>query len=318
MPDELVQDRTISGTGVLRIVNPPSDVRRYTLYIDLIRESKPDYRSKKYAPNRQRIATMVLLRDGYVVGEEPIDYEKRRFDYILDIAGQNLIAIKCAYKGTLQSFANLGTALGLTVVQVTDLIKDYKSLNLLWDEARFVCEGSAAIQVRLYRSKYEKCDNDSQDEDKPSPPPPPLPKVPPDSAISDISRPYPDDDITSPNPGDSVAPPPSVFPYGTSCKRYKVYAYLQPVNGLGQPVGNPQFGAGLRVWGKVESVQVVNQTQSGFNFVVTAHGDYDLVPCSQGNINSTFSAAGQFLGQYRIRDGDTDAIIYEGDGTVPE
>jgi hypothetical protein len=317
MPDELVEDRTMSGTGLVRIVNPPSTVRRYTLYIDVIRDAFPDYRSKKYSPNRQRIATMVLVRDGYVVGEEPIDYDRRRFDYILDVTGQNLIAIKCQYKGILQSFANLGSALGLTVVSVVDTIKDYKSLNLLWDEARFVCEGSAALQVRLYRSKYEFCDNDAMDEDKPPPPPAPLPKVPPNTPIGDLSRPYPNDNVTSPNPGDGLAPKPTIFPYGTSCKRYKVYAYRQPVNGLGQPVGSPDFGAGLRVWGKVESLSVINATTTSFTFVAVAHGNYDLVPCSVGNLTSTFAAAGTFLGQFQIRDGDTDAIVYTGDGTLP-
>jgi hypothetical protein len=217
----------------------------------------------------------------------------------------------------LQSFANLGAALGLTVVSVVDTIKDYKSLNLVWDEARFVCEGTAALQVRLYRAKYEYCDDGAMDEDKPTPPPPPLSKVPPTTAIGNLSRPYSNDSVTSPAPGDTTAPPPSAFPYGTQCKRYKVYARIQPLNGLGQPSGNPTWGAGLRVWGKVNNFVVDTVTTSGFRFRALAYGEYDLEQCTSNPKYASFSAAGQFLGSYQIRDGDTDAVVYEGDGTIP-
>jgi hypothetical protein len=312
MPEELVQERIISGVGVLRNTSTATDVRRYTLFVDVIRYSYPDYRSKKYSPDRQRYATMVLLRDGYVVAEVPIDYEKRRYDYVLDSPGQTLLAVKCQYKGVLQSFANLGTALGLTVVSVQDTIKDFKNLNLNWDEARFVCEGSSALQVRLYQSKYESCDSALTKEDKPTPPPPGRTPVPPTTPITDISRPYDNDTVTQPNSTDALSPPPSSFPYGTSNKRYKVYAYLQPVNGLGQVTGSPVFGAGLRVWGKIESLSVDSVTGNGFRFRALAHGEYDIEQYQATAKYANYSAAGIFLGQYQIKDADTDVILWTG------
>lgn len=305
-------ERIISGTGLLRIESPPTDVRRYTLFIDVIRIGEPDYRSAKYSPARQRYATMVLVRDDYVIAEHPIDYERRRFDFVLDATGQNLIAIKCQYKGVLQSFANLGTALGLTVVSVVDTIKDYKSLNLNWTEARFVCESTVALQVRLYRAQYEKCDSDSQDEDSPPPPPPPRSPVPPSTPIVDISRPYDNDNITSPSNQDSLAPPPSSFPFGSACKKFKVYAYIQPVNGLGQPSGSPVYGAGLRVWGKVESLSVDMVTTTSFRFRAFAHGEYDIESCAITPRYANYSASGKFLGSYQIKDGDTDEVLWTG------
>lgn len=320
MPDELVQDRTMSGTGVLRIVNPPNNVRRYTVFVDLIRESLPDYRSKKYNPLRQRWATMVLLRDGYVVAEEPIDYEKRRFDYVLDVAGQNLIAIKCQYKGVLQSFANLGTALGLTVVSVVDTIKDYKSLNLLWDEARFVCEGSAALQVRLYRSKYEFCDDDAMDEDKPPVPPPPLPKVPSSTPIADLSRPYSNDNVTSPAPGDTIALPPTAFPIGNDCQgKYIVRVFRQEISGTGNPIGQPGFAsAGIQSWGKITNVEVLQTSASSYLLRVTGRGNWSAGACGSPGTVVTYSGGGQYLGKYRVTDSVTGQVIYEGDGTIPD
>jgi len=208
---ELIQKRLISGKGVLKV---PTDVvkNRYTvLYATVVRKPKNSYSNFAYNPVRSRYGTLVFLRQGYVVDVKAIDYEKSAFDGVNDISGQVLNAVKCAYEGILQTYANLGTALGLTVTTIEDTIKDYTNLRLAWDECRLVCYADTAIELQLWRQKYDICDPD-KDQDQPPPPPddPPEP-VEPGTPIEEISDPYDpdtdDDNNTEPYPGDGPPPP---------------------------------------------------------------------------------------------------------------
>lgn len=223
MVKELEQnaERLISGTGVLRLNPQSGDTRYVRIYIDVIRFPKEPYLSNKYSPQRSRYATMSAMRQDYVIAEMTIDYAKRSFDFVHDLTGQNLIAVKCQYKGVLESFVNLGTALGLTVTQVEDKIKDYAFLDNSWDELQFRCEPGVALQVRAWTLQYDD-DCESADKKKPPPPPPPLPPVPPGMPIGDISPPYPDDPTTSPDPLDSELFPPEPPDEGEECQSYRV------------------------------------------------------------------------------------------------
>jgi hypothetical protein len=218
---ELIQDRYISGQGLLRI---PTDVRKnrlLILYCDVIRPPKNIYLNLNYLPPRSQYGWLTFFRNGYLTDTKDIRFPKESFDGINDISGQSLIALKCAYDGILESFANLGTALGLTVVSVVDTIQDYENLNLSWDEVRVRCYADTALQLRLYRLKYDSCAPDKDKDKQPPPPPPPRDPVPPGTPITDLDPPYTGgepDDTTQPYDGDDFP----VEPPGEQCSKYHV------------------------------------------------------------------------------------------------
>lgn len=201
MAEITLEERLISGSGVLRIPPTEAAMRYVSLLLNVIREPSAIDRSKRYNPERQRYATCVFLRSGYVVDERPLDYEKRRFDWIIDPTGQLLVALKCANK---QIQGKLGGA--------TSNIASFSNLKLLWDEVRIVCYLDTAIQVRLRMDILDDC-GDDYSEKEPPPPPAPLPKVPKGTSIADISQPYPDDDdVTTKDPLDEYYNPPTSLP----------------------------------------------------------------------------------------------------------
>lgn len=208
---ELIQERLISGRGVLKV---PSDVKknRYTvLYLDVIRQPVNKYANLNWNPARGRYAQLVFLRKDYVIGTRAMEFPREAYDGVADIAGQTLIAVKCAYAGILQTFTNFANALSLPVISVTNLIEEYENLRLGWDEVRIICYADTAIQARLYKIPYDVCNPDYDDQQEPPPPPPPRPPVPPGTPIADISDPYEGDNDggdTVPFPGDDFPPPP--------------------------------------------------------------------------------------------------------------
>lgn len=225
---ETIQERRISGKGVLQV---PTDVvknRAFILFATVIREPKNKYANYNYNPPKGRYATLTFLRQGYVLDVRPMEYSMQVWDGVNDVSGQTLIAVKCAYEGILQTFYNLSLALGetpggqgLTPLAITDLIKNYENLRLAWDEIRVQCYADTAISLRLDRLKYDVCDIE-KDKDKPPPPPPePEPPIPPGTPIQDLSPPYKegddlegDDGNTNPFPGDTPPPPPNPAPDG--------------------------------------------------------------------------------------------------------
>lgn len=214
---EIVQERLISGKGVLKVPTDAVKNRAYVLFATVVRQPKNKYLNFNWNPARSRYGNMVFLREGYVIDTLPIEFPKQVFDGVNDISGQTLIAIKCAYEGILQTFVNLGNGLagtpggiGLSVTPITDLIKDYENLRLAWDEIRLQCYADTAISLRLSRLKYDTCDED-KDKDKPPPPPPdPIEPIEPGTPI-ETDEPYDedtsDDGNTKPFPGDEPLPP---------------------------------------------------------------------------------------------------------------
>jgi len=218
---EQIEERLISGTGVLRVPVAAVQNRMSILYLSVIRPPRSRYLNNNWNPPRGKYAFLTYLRNGYVIGTADMEFERQSYDGVADIAGQTLIAVKCAYEGILISFANLGTALNLNVVSVQDLIKDYENLNLAWDEVRIKCYADTAVQARLFRLVYDTCNPDKDDQRKPPPPTPPLPPVPPGTPIGSISPPYDrftnDNNTTQPYPGDETE--------GTAdlCENVRVY-----------------------------------------------------------------------------------------------
>lgn len=220
MPEyELIQQRNISGKGILRVPTDARKNRAYILYASVFRRPLNEYENRSYNPHRSRYGTLVFLREDYVIGSCPIEYRKQAFDGVNDISGQTLLAVKCAYEGVLESIFRLSVNLagtpgsvGLTPVNYTNGIADYLNLRLAWDECRLVCYADTAIQLSLYRLVYDVCD-EVEDEDIPPPVPDPIPEVPQGTPIEGIDPPYDDED----DDGNSVPFPADVPPLPTPC-----------------------------------------------------------------------------------------------------
>lgn len=213
---EKIEERLISGKGVLKVPVDKTKNRMSVLYLDVVREPRNKYVNKNWNPSKSKYAFLTFLRDDYVIAEASLEYGRQSFDTISDWSGQTLIALKCAYEGILTTFFNLGNALLLPSISYEDQIKDYENLRTGWEEVRIACYADTAIQARLYRLVYDTCNPDKDQQKKPPPPPPPLPKVPPGTPIGDISPPYDedtnDDDNTVPFPTDDIPAPEPEFP----------------------------------------------------------------------------------------------------------
>lgn len=235
---ELIQERKISGKGLLKVPTDKDKNRAYVLYASVIRQPKNAYKNFHYNPPRSRYGFLTFLRAGYVTHNASIEYEQQVYDGVNDIAGQTLLALKCVNNAILQSILNLSVALsatpggqGLQPINYDNVIKEYTNLRLAWDECRLVCYADTAINLRLYRLKYDVCNLDFDDM-PPIPPPPPLPPpVPPGTPILTISEPYipsetpgeGDEENTKPFPGDTPPEPIPPPPPGTNVLLTVVY-----------------------------------------------------------------------------------------------
>lgn len=214
---ELIEDRFISGSGVLKVPVDATRNRMYILYSDVVRDAKNKYLNLEWNPKRSRYGNIVFLRKNYVVGAYPVEYPRQCFDGINDISGQTLEALKCSYAGLLESIYNLAVALsgtpggiGLNATTIDNSIADFTFLRLSWDELRVKCYADTALQLRLYRLRYDGCiDAITADIDAPIPDPP-KEKIPSGQSIGGFSPPYvaetQDDGNSILYPGDTVPP----------------------------------------------------------------------------------------------------------------
>jgi len=249
-----IDTRVISGQGVLKCPYSNADIKKaksLTFFCDVVRPPSLYYSNKHYNPNRAQYATLCFMRDGYVMSAMSMQFPMQTFEYYPDISAQSLYAIKCAYSGILQSFVNLGTALGLSVTAVTNNIKDWSTELLFPDQVLIVCEADTAIQIVCKSVPFDICPDDTSTPPPPPPPPPPPTKYPAGTkfgsgSTSPISPPYspPDDNgETIPYPGDVVngAPPsPPINP--TQGYNVVVQFYLNSDPSLGRTTNLYVFG----------------------------------------------------------------------------
>lgn len=282
---ELIQQRRISGKGVIRI---PSDTRKnrlLILYADVIRRPRNESLNFNYLPGRSRYATINFFRNDYVIDTKSVDYLRQSYDGINDISSQNLIAIKCAYDGILETFISLSTAIGgtpggagMTVLSKVDLIKDYEYLNLSWDEARIVCFADTAIEFKLYRLIHDTCSPDKDKDKRPPPPPPPPDTVPPGTPIQ-VDPPYEDggnpDGTTEPYEDDFTEPPPPPPP--PNCTQV-IVSYT--ANRLHNNV-NSQYSSSFSAGYPVEDVYI-SEVQSGGSSIFAVHAELVNGVCTPG------------------------------------
>lgn len=240
----LIESRRISGTGLIILSPNNTRLRRYTLFADIIRKPKTPYFNRRYEPPQTFYGYLSLVKDGYLTQILSLQYDAQKWTFDADISGQNLVAIKCEYLGILQSFVNLGTALGLTVTSVENTIANYQYLPLPWDRIICKCEGDCAIQLSLFGLEYEACVPEYLDPAG-SPIPPLKPTPVPPGTPTEISPPYPGDTITKKAPIDETYTPP---PLGSACQA----AVLNFTVTFSDSGGPPQTTAGrIAVFGQV-------------------------------------------------------------------
>lgn len=278
MAFELIETRNISGRGIIKIPFDKKDYRALKLYIDVVRRPKNIYLNKQWYPDKSFYANLSFGVGDYVSNTRAVYFDRECIDLIPDISGQTLFALKCALDEIFQSFVNLETALGLAHLATYNGIKDFTALTIDWDTIRVQCYADTALQLRLYRLKYEVCKSDD-DREEPPPTPPDKPRqVPPGTPLSDanypVSPPYNGDD-TKPFPGDK-----GDFPKGERCVGYALIGtYELDANGNGNYVPIP---ISLSVWGEVEGELEVSEKPDGTpGIFLTSHGiiDFDQ-PCS--------------------------------------
>lgn len=203
-----ISERLVSGTGEIRIPSSNRKGRVYILYVDVIRPPRQEYKNFKWSPTQSLYARVSFLRNRYFVKEDTVTRKSQAFFFVNDIAGQTLIALKCAYQALVDNLAGIRQSLGLPPNPIIDPIEFYTNLLIQPDRLIFSCLDTTSLQLRLFQLKYDVCDPEKDDASDPPPPPPPLPELPPDQPIADISPPYEDADLpdeSNPFPGDEIA-----------------------------------------------------------------------------------------------------------------
>lgn len=225
-PYEEIASRNMSGIGTLRI---PSDAsyRDFLIYAQVIRKPINEYGNFDWTPTKSMYARIAFLIDGYVQSSHMMDFTKHIYRIKVDDTGQNLLAIQCAYKGTLQSFVNVVACIpGCVPIGVTDNTAPMSPLTVRTTDIVFSMYADTAINVVLKAVKYDECGDEENSFPPPPPPPPPLDEIPPGTPIDDISPPYDeDDDFTNPNILDEENPLGDIdLPTGDQCIAYNVSA----------------------------------------------------------------------------------------------
>lgn len=233
-----LETRLISGKGVVKIPQNTKDYTQakiVTVYATVVRRATSEYLNFAYNPPRSRYCTLNFMRKGYVIMSASMEYSFQSWDFYPEISAQTLYAVECAYQGILQTFVNLGNALSLVPISVTNNIEDWVHTNLLFDEIKVVCYADTAVQISVRSNKYDLCpDQENKDPDDPPPPPlnPPVydPGTPLNVGDNIISPPYDGENDfgdTIPHPIDEPPPPPPEFPQGGNCVAYRISVRAQ-------------------------------------------------------------------------------------------
>lgn len=247
-----LETRVISGKGLVRLDTSSFDYKKakiLTVYAAVVRRATSEYLNFAYNPARSRYCTLNFMRNGHVVRSEAMEFDYQLWDWYPEPSAQTMLAVQCSYDGLLQSFANLGTALGLVVTGVTDQIAEWEWTNLFFDEIKVVCYADTAVRVVVESKPYDLCADQVDKEGEPPPPPPPNPpSVPQGTPLQDtdipLSEPYEGEDDngdTIPHPIDVPVEPPE-FPQGNRCDRYSVTVSATRTDGFGFSDTSSFFG----------------------------------------------------------------------------
>jgi hypothetical protein len=157
-----------------------------------------------------------FLKNDSIVLEKPLEFPRQVFDFGSSIEPQLLIAMQCLYEGLLQSFVNLGLALGATPIAVTNCIAGWETLDTFYDSVLVSCYSDTALRLVLVGDELELCCEQSPPNKKPpSEPDLPPPNIPPGTPLVETEFPYSppydegtDAGLSIPFPGDYEPPEP--------------------------------------------------------------------------------------------------------------
>lgn len=290
---EEIESRTMSGTGVLRIPKD-TEYRDFLVYVQVIREPKNKYANLEWEPPKGLYSRIVQRIDGYVQNNYLQEFKTQIWRITPDISGQNLIATKCAYKGTLISFAEITTCLdGCVLIGVTDKTTPMSPLTTRTTDMIFSMYADTAIKVVLKGLKYDFCGDDDEKPRDPPEPPPDEPETPPGTPIDNLSPPYDDDDkLTQPNSLDEEdVPPEEDFPQGEQCVRYMINITVKYKD-------SPPNTTELPFYGIIEDVQVRNDNN--------CFGVYALAYGYANNTNAPCLESPEWLNIFCITDSEGD------------
>lgn len=224
MAEPVVETRTISGRGIFRIDEKFDDCRLITLYSSVLRQPKNRYLNKSWSPEQGQYANLTFCYQDYVALSFAQKYEMQSWVVHNNESSQLGASLVCMYDGILDTFVNFALALGATVTQRENDIKEHPYSAFQYDELRFDCYADTALSLTLIGEKIAKCSPGDAPTRPPQLPPPRPPSVPPGTPLTDrttpVSPPYEDEDPDKENPfpGDAPAPePPSEFPVGREC-----------------------------------------------------------------------------------------------------
>jgi len=275
-----LETRVISGRGLLRLDKSSNDYKKakiFTLYIDVIRRPINEYINLAYNLPQSRYATIRLYRGNYCVRTIAVESRYEAYDFYLEPSAQTLYAVECAYAGILETFFNLGNALLLPSISVTNNIEDWNHVDLMWDEAKVVCYADTGIRLTVETLPYDLCPEQTDKEPVPPPPPPGetpdySPGTPLDDASTPVSPPYEGEDDngdTVPYPDDS--PPVPEFPQGERCTKYYVSVSIDKADG-------GTLSTTLQLFGEIEKIEV---DTDGIRLIIGCYGEwlYGYTPC---------------------------------------
>lgn len=292
---ELVQSRTISGKGVLLMPENNIDWRNFTLVSTVLRLSMSRSANFNYNPVKSGFGILVFLREGNVVDTKEITFENQSWDFYNDQPGETLIAVQCMYEGILETFENLGTALGTPPIITENLISEYANYQSIWDTVKLVCFADTQILLELYATDYDACGDLPKKKNKPpkkkdNPPP----KKPPGTPADDNSPPYdePDDSgDTVPFPGDS--PPDPDAPQGIPCEQWLIgYTYDIKQVSTGNLTPNTRE---YTVWAQVGAVEIVVPSGSGSAIKIECQGIIQQRDGSGTVLSNPNQSCGEFM-----------------------
>jgi len=189
MPE--IESRIISGKGVLLFAADREKYRSVALYAEVIRRPTNEYLNFAYSIPRSRYATIQFIKNGAIALTKPLEYTQEVYDFGSSVEGQLIMGLQCIYAGMLQSYINLGLALGATPVSVTNCIEDWEPLDTFYDAVFVSCYSNTAVKLTLVGDEVEECCDFPPPAKRPQEQPDlPPPVIPPGTPLTETEYPY--------------------------------------------------------------------------------------------------------------------------------
>lgn len=231
---EFIEDRLISGEGLLRLPQDPK-YREFLVYIDIFRNPSTQYLNLTFVPPKGFYAHMQYMFNGYVLDSRDINFAQTFFKITPDLNKQTLIALKCIDEHMTNMLSLIGNSLNETQFTFFEVLKEFNSSPFTLDQLVFSCYTDTALKATLYGLEVQNCDPAEVDQPPPPPKPEPTDPVPPGVPITNITPPYDaDDDFTIPNDIDDSEPPtfpPPELPVGVQCQRVLITSAITTISG---------------------------------------------------------------------------------------